>query len=298
MKTWIYSSLVCITTLLISGCSNLNTSVKTTEIKGDNSLLWKVEKNDQPVSYLFGTMHLIEPEYYDFPETLEALIKSCDAIVMEIGGMPDPLKAMAMLMLQNQTLEDIFTPEEYTQILQFFNDKMGVSQAQFKMTYNSFKPLFLFQSITQAYFSSDAKSIDLRIMEIAKEKDITLKGLETVEQQISLFDNIPSNELTKMILASMDSFERDKADLAHLQSLYHDQKVNELLPLMKEQSPELMEFEDLFLNDRNKNWIPKLESEFEDKSCFVAVGAAHLFGEIGVISLLRQKGFKITAIQK
>ena len=50
------------------------------------------------------------------------------------------------------------------------------------------------------------------------------------------------------------------------------------------------------LNNRNNNWIPVIAAATKEKPTFFAVGAAHLGGEKGVISLLRKKGFKVTPI--
>ncbi|HMJ87724.1 MAG TPA: TraB/GumN family protein, partial [Vicinamibacterales bacterium] len=48
------------------------------------------------------------------------------------------------------------------------------------------------------------------------------------------------------------------------------------------------------LVDRNKAWVPKLEALFARKGrTFVVVGAAHLVGPDGLISLLRAKGYTV-----
>jgi len=46
--------------------------------------------------------------------------------------------------------------------------------------------------------------------------------------------------------------------------------------------------------DRNRRWIPRIESCLATGSCFVVVGAAHMVGSDGLIAMLRQKGYKIT----
>lgn len=295
MTTFFKSGLLLSVLFLIA---NSCTSVKLEEVKDGNSLLWQISKANQPTSYLFGTMHLIEEEYYEFTPNLKHLIKSSDAVVMELGDMPNPLEAMALMKLQTGTLEDLFTAENYQKILYFFNEKLNTSESQFKMIYNSFKPFFMFQAITQSYYESPPKSYDMDIMAFSKSENIPLIGLETIHQQIGFFDSIPYDEISEMIIESFESFDQDIEEMKTLQKLYHEEKVKELIPLIKQQSPEFMKYEDLFLNNRNKAWIPKLSSEFSQKSCFVAVGAAHLFGKNGIIELLKQEGYEIKAIKK
>jgi len=48
---------------------------------------------------------------------------------------------------------------------------------------------------------------------------------------------------------------------------------------------------------RNLNWIPKIEDLIAKESTFIAVGAAHLAGSMGVINLLREKGFTLTPVK-
>jgi uncharacterized protein YbaP (TraB family) len=46
--------------------------------------------------------------------------------------------------------------------------------------------------------------------------------------------------------------------------------------------------------ERNNNWMPQLEKCLgRSTPCLVVVGAAHLVGPDGLLTLLRQKGFKV-----
>jgi uncharacterized protein YbaP (TraB family) len=52
------------------------------------------------------------------------------------------------------------------------------------------------------------------------------------------------------------------------------------------------------LDVRNKAWMPRLKSELSKGNAFVAVGALHLPGEVGLIELLRDSGFQITKVNQ
>ena len=158
------------------------------------------------------------------------------------------------------------------------------------------KPFFILQGITQHYFSNETESYDLEIMGIAGSNEIPIIGLETIKQQLGFFDVIPQSGMNKLIIESIENFEKEKKDTQKMMKLYAEQKVDKLIPLMSKQSPEFMEYEDVFLYNRNKAWIPKLTNEMQTKKCFVAVGAAHLFGDGGLIDLLEKEGFTLTAI--
>jgi len=48
------------------------------------------------------------------------------------------------------------------------------------------------------------------------------------------------------------------------------------------------------LVDRNRNWMPKIEALFARPGrAFVVVGAAHLVGADGLISMLRARGYTV-----
>jgi uncharacterized protein YbaP (TraB family) len=103
MKHLSYLLIVTISTVI--ACSSTKTRQNSPDIvlKNNNSLLWSIEKKGQPKSYLFGTMHLIEPKYFNFSDKLKNIIISSDQIIMEIGGEPNPLEAYELMRLKKST---------------------------------------------------------------------------------------------------------------------------------------------------------------------------------------------------
>ena len=290
--------------LFITSCCSsedvLSNDIKTEDIvvKNGNSLLWKIEKEGHQTSYIFGTMHMIDEEYFNITPHLNQTIQSSDQIIMEIGGQPNPLEALSLMTLKNETINDYFTKDELTELVQFMDVQLGISPQQFQMTYTKMKPFLILQSITQAFFSKNVKSYDLSIMQLGQENEIPLIGFETMEQQLGFFDLIPNKAIAKMIMTSVKDFEKEKKGAEKLMKLYAKEQVDKFIPLMKDQSPEFMEFEDVFLTNRNTAWIPTILKETKEKKCFIAVGAAHLFDENGIINLLKKEGFILTPTQK
>ncbi len=266
------------------------------EVKNGQSMLWKVEGADIHTAYFFGTIHMINENYYRFSENLSKRIEKSDAIIMEVGGMPNPLKAFQLMSLDTGTVHSYFSREQLIELLAFMDQELGITPQEFDQTYGAMKPFFLLQTITSNYFESTAKSYDLTVMSIAGENKIPLIGLETIEQQLGFFDEVPTDKMAEMILESIRDYEKEVENTLKLMELYFKEKVDKLIPLLNKKSPEFMEFADLFLYNRNRAWVPKLEEEMKDKSCFVAVGAGHLFGENGLIDLFEKKGYTLTAI--
>ncbi|MCB9224756.1 MAG: TraB/GumN family protein [Crocinitomicaceae bacterium] len=265
-------------------------------VEDGNSLLWRIEKDGYQTAYMYGTMHIIEAEYYHFTDKMTEKIKNSDAIIMEVGGMPNPIETLNLMELDSGDIRSIFSNEEMRTIVEFFDKKLGQDPDSFFKMYGKMKPFFILQAISQHYFSDNTESYDLDIMSIAGQNEIPLVGLETLEQQLGFFDAIPQNKMNEMIIGSIEDFEKEKKSTAKMMKIYSEQRVDKLIPLMSKQSPEMMEYSDIFLYDRNKAWIPKIVEEMKTRKIFIAVGAAHLLGEGGLIDLLEKEGFTLTAI--
>ena len=265
-------------------------------VSNGNSLLWKIEKKGSKTSYMYGTMHMIDAEYYHFTDKMTERIKRADAVIMEVGGMPNPLETLELMKLDSGDIRSVFSDEQMRVVVEFFDTRLGTDPDTFFQVYGGMKPFFILQAITQNYFSTNTESYDLDIMSIAGESQIPLIGLETLEEQLGFFEAIPKEAMAEMVVESVNSFDDEKKSTLKMMKIYAKQRVDKLIPLMEKQSPEIMEYGDIFLYNRNKAWIPKLKTELDSKKCFIAVGAAHLFGEDGLIDLLKKEGYTLTAV--
>jgi uncharacterized protein len=59
----------------------------------------------------------------------------------------------------------------------------------------------------------------------------------------------------------------------------------------------MMQYEDVLLTNRNRNWVVKLNTLLKDKALVIAVGAGHLPGDKGLINLLRKEGYTLTPVE-
>jgi len=173
---------------------------------------------------------------------------------------------------------------------------MGMTMEMFDLTFGKMKPFVLLQLITQKMFEGATESYEMTLMGLASKSKIESIGLETVQEQIGFFDQIPQQELALIIVDYFDESDSLMAQTKLMQEIYKSGNLDSLASFMVESSPELMEFEELLLTKRNQNWIPKLLPLIQSKSSFIAVGAAHLAGENGLIELLKKEGYKLTPV--
>jgi uncharacterized protein YbaP (TraB family) len=139
--------------------------------------------------------------------------------------------------------------------------------------------------------------IDMQITERARTDGKPVEGLETVIDQLSVFDNRSFEEQTRFLLDSADDAPQLNQDLQKLIAAW---RVGNLRALEKEflkeraKSPELY---DALLGARNRQWLPKIEALLdEDRDYLVVVGALHFVGRDGLLALLRSDGHKAVAV--
>src|SRR3546814_9044049 len=65
-----------------------------------------------------------------------------------------------------------------------------------------------------------------------------------------------------------------------------------------EKEPAARAYKKAFLDDRNHRMVERLVPLLERGKAFVAVGAAHLPGEEGMLHLLEQQGYRITRVYR
>ena len=137
------------------------------------------------------------------------------------------------------------------------------------------------------------------IMQEAKDADKKIKGLETMNYQLEIFDKIPykmqAKQLYEMIARSGDTTGGN--DLVALTNAYKSQQLEKLEQMTTKDDMGIKNFTDLLLYNRNENWAKKLGGLMPDHSLVVAVGAGHLPGKRGVINLLRQAGYKVEPVK-
>ena len=134
-------------------------------------------------------------------------------------------------------------------------------------------------------------------------------SLETLEESLRTISRQPIRDQVRSIELDMQS-EAEIANMSNtLRSAYHDGKlvegmlVNEAfmyrdLNVSRSEVARLQRSHDKYiLDERNKNWMPLILAR-KEKRIVVAVGAAHLPGQYGVLNLLRAKGYTLTQVAR
>ena len=289
--------IVVIVLFLFAGCK-AQTQTKLIKNKNDNTLLWRVSGNGiKDPSYLFGTFHLLCKEDIHFSEQLKKAIKRSNTIYMEMD-MDDPATMLSGMLYMNmkdgKKLEDLYSPEEYERLENYFSDTLKMPL----MLLQKAKPYFLVALLYPRMMNCETPAgVEEELMKIAKESKKEIKGLETMQFQASVFDSIPYEWQAKELLKSIDSFSVYKDEFDKMLALYKNQQLDSMESMIDKSEFGADRYGDLLLTDRNKNWVKQLKTIMKNESVFVAVGAGHLLGDTGLINLLKKTGYKVEPLQ-
>ena len=263
----------------------------------NNSLLWEITGDSlKGPSYLFGTMHVKDKRAYLFHDSLMLKLKSCQTFAGEIVLDKSAAKEVSsdILLPNGKELKNLLTEKEYKKVKKFCNKHLGVMS----LLVNRVKPVFTSALISESMLESEMpKALDEYLQEKAKDYKLNVKGLETIQEQMSVLDELQIEEQAKMLVEQIDHIDDEKKEMQRMAEVYASQDLDSIYTFI--QTPEMQgEFGDALIKDRNIIMANRLDKLIRSETVFCAIGAAHLPGENGVLNLLRQKGYRLRAIRK
>ena len=263
--------------------------------------LWEV-KSDSTTVYILGSVHIAKESLYPLDKVIEDAYQKSDAIAVEVDAAKANNMDLAMKVAQKATYQDWQTLEKNVSPELFARFEASFKEAGMtKEIYNKFKPWYalMVMTLTEAQTSGyiNTEGIDMHFINLASEDGKPIYELETVEEQLSLFDYLDNvmNEYVEYSLNEMSN-SNDKIDSMFVYWKAGDTKKMfdfTMSDLRKMDNYEA--FLDLFFWKRNKKMAKVIEAYIENgTNCFVVVGSGHLLTEKGIIGLLEStKKYKI-----
>lgn len=264
------------------------------QAQSTNSLLWKIEGDGIQGSYLFGTFHVLPQADFELKEKVKKALVSTDQLVMELD-MSNPNFQMELMqnasMKQGMTLDQLFNKKDYQRLDQMLKETVGTGAEQM----NTFKPFMLSSLLLKRFVGEQPASFESVLTTIATQQNMKIGGLETTADQMNLFDKIPYSDQASDLVEMMDNEEETMAMFSKMIKLYKDEDVEQLYDESSSYFDRPGELELILLN-RNQKWIPSIGEMAAKQSTFFAVGAGHLGGKKGLISLLKKEGYTLTPV--
>jgi uncharacterized protein YbaP (TraB family) len=271
----------------------------------EKSLLWKVYGNGvKDTTYLYGTIHAIEKKDFILTKQVKRTFSATESLVMEVPlDMDDATKkglAKKIMYPSGKSIQHYLSESDYSYYQSYLKDTLKIGVIKAKIC-DMMLPFFA-QSLILMEQLEDMQSYEKSFDKMAKKKEKL--AFETIEQQLAIVtgDSVElqvAQFIRDLKLGKLDS----KKEFKVMVDLYKAQDLQGLYTYIEKSMSEALTSGDKsgltrekMLDNRNLNWIPKLEDWMSKKSLFVAIGAGHLAGKNGVIHLLRNKGYKVEPV--
>lgn len=263
--------------------------------------VWSVSDEDTTI-YFFGTVHILKPETEWKTDALIQAFDSADAVYFEADvASAEATANMARLVPQLGMLP---SGEKLTALLDEDELKeVEEAAALVGMPVAALDPLQPWLATVQLSamalqkqgYSPDS-GVETVLTELAETEGLELRFLETAEEQLRFFADLPIEDQVEFLVVSAQQIEDEPTMLDDLVREWAEGDVDDLAHLMAE--PDVMGSEavyDSLIVARNTNWTRQIKMLMEDEagSFFIAVGAAHLAGEDSVIAMLRADGYAV-----
>ena len=258
-------------------------------------LLWKVTKEGLPSSYVFGTIHVAERHVSAQLDKVRSVLAGSEVFVMEAVPEPDDIATLRQMMFfaDGTKLQDVISADLYAETL--------AELSAYHLTekdVSAMKPWAAF--LTMSYPAEMGVVLDQRLLRLARQGELDTMGLESMEEQGSLFNSFSLVDQVRLLTDAVCHREILVGDFAKMISLYTRGDLAELFSYGQRYSfADNTLYESLtekILTQRNYTMVERMRPILETGAAFIAVGALHLPGEEGVLALLEKYDFEITRV--
>jgi uncharacterized protein len=158
--------------------------------------------------------------------------------------------------------------------------------------FSSFYLLSLLQY--QYQVTSNPKPLDYHLWDFALGQSKVMGGLESFEEQVLIHKSIPNAFSLKMLDKALRNVSNSKSQFEQMCRYYVDGDYDKIHSMARRQMGAIRR---LMIYNRNLRMTEKFISMAESTSIFASVGAAHLGGNEGIVSLLKKKGWHLKRIK-
>ncbi|MEL6222388.1 MAG: TraB/GumN family protein [Cyanobacteria bacterium J06627_8] len=272
--------------------------------QSEPAFLWTVESSNNTV-YLLGSVHLLRPTDYPLPQPVQDAFDDAEYLIFEVDF--DDLNSIntqsllldaALPEQPEETFQAALSPDVY-QLAENAASEVNLPISMF----DRFEPWFfsiLMPSVHLLNLGFDPSyGVDPYLFNAAQEAGKPISAFETVEQQISFFDDLSIRTQTTLVEQTIRELETMESSFNILIDAWRSGDVDTFEPLILESFNAYPDVYDVLLRQRNQRWLPTIESLIDQSNDFlIVVGAAHLVGPDGLVQLLQQSGYSVEQVEQ
>ena len=256
--------------------------------------LWKVE--GPTPSWLFGTIHSDDAKVATLPASVIASLDSCKSFHPEVEASTD-LAATVALQLFEPDIPDLATrlsPALWRRV-----QRAGATVGLPEELLQRLRPGFAALLFSAPANTSLGATVDGQLYDHAVGRNLAVAALETVDEQLALFKNLPDAQAIAALTEALDELEAGRPATKRLLAAYasgDERAVTMVVAAEFASSPAARALAEPLLYRRNQLMADRLVPHLKAGGAFVAIGVAHLTGPRSLIEQLRARGWKITRV--
>ncbi|HEU4651383.1 MAG TPA: TraB/GumN family protein [Croceibacterium sp.] len=258
--------------------------------------LWQVRDADTTI-YLFGTVHALPQGKEWFDGRIERAFTAADELVTEVDIRDQSASTAAMqraaMLPEGTSLRDLMTPDNRQQFeAALVSLGLPVEALDRLEPWMASLTMSLLPLLQQGYQTESGVEMALSERAGTKQRD----ALETVAQQIDLFDGMPIDAQLTFLDKTVEAMPEAKTSLDAMVDEWIVGDADALATMLNAELDDPVLYQRL-LTQRNANWAGWIERRLQQPgTVFIAVGAGHLAGKDSVQRQLRKRGVKVERV--
>ncbi|MDQ8698891.1 TraB/GumN family protein [Hyphomicrobium sp. LHD-15] len=283
------------------------TSLLENASKAENSqaVLWRIERNGTSPSFVLGTLHIAHSSLQELSPAIKSAIAASRVVALE----QEQLSRGAYGQVMAQAGKLMSARDKPLQRMLDESELKVVEKAISAAGYPEDLALGVRPWVATLFLAGGCphethEPMDLIVANFAKSHGKQILGLETLLEQFETLAAIPDEAQAAWLRASIEMNDRADDVTVTMLELYRDRQIAASLDIMRELAPNagltdarMQDIRHGLITDRNMRMAQRGMPLFEAGGAFVAVGATHLPGSDGLISILKSNGFTVTPVE-
>jgi uncharacterized protein YbaP (TraB family) len=261
-----------------------------------STILWKVvHQQTNKESFLLGTLHQMGNSFVDSIPIIADKLKVSEIAIFETFNHSERIKERLNSRSHNYEYKEVLKQKEIEYIQNLF-DSLGVPISKLS-------PIEALIKMDQIYVETICGTVkpydnwnhfDNYLVDKATQYEVELMELENDSIQLSDINSAVEKynyaDFKKALKREIKSLQKGKVNTQRCQYVWNYMNFDLDYQFNVECS------KSRGLKARNDEWISVIEPILSEKSAFLVVGIMHLFGNCGLISQLRAKGYLVEPI--
>ncbi len=261
-------------------------------------LLWRIGANGQKASYLLGTIHSEDPRVTQLKPAVAGALDGCDRFVMEMILDTEAIMQFSatMLLEEGADLEALVGKALYDHVVSALAD-YGMPEPMIRR----FKPWVVIAMLSMPK-SGGGLILDMVLYQRATSQGKPASGLESAQEQLAVFEGLSIRDQIELLEMTLKQHSSQPQAFEQLIEAYAADDLNRIANIAKLDSAQArIESARNFMvrlnDDRNRRMVQRIIPYLQKGNSFIAVGALHLAGPRGILSLIMQNGYSAESVR-